>query len=144
MQAEQIFMLGNAIALIGWAILIFLPFWHSSDKFIVGLIITLFAIVYTWLMFTEFAPADTSSFSSLQGVMTLFKNPRLLLAGWIHYLAFDLLAGVFIKKNGARYNISHWLIIPCLFFTFMLGPFGLLLYLLIRLIKTKRYFSENF
>ncbi|MDP9230613.1 MAG: ABA4-like family protein, partial [Bacteroidota bacterium] len=91
-----------------------------------------------------FNPADEKSFGSLAGVMALFQNPRLLVAGWVHYLAFDLLTGVFIKNNSLKHGISHWLVIPCLFFTFMLGPVGLLLYMIIRWIVTKYYFAENY
>lgn len=75
--------------------------------------------------------------------MTLFQNQKLVVAGWVHYLAFDLLTGIFIKKNSLKYGISHWFIIPCLLFTFMLGPVGLLLYLLMRFIQTRDYFAEN-
>jgi len=77
-------------------------------------------------------------------VMELFQNKTIVTAGWVHYLAFDLMTGAWIKKNSLKYNITHWLIIPCLFLTFMLGPIGLLLYLIIRLFYTRRYFSENF
>lgn len=144
MHPEQIFTAANTLAMIGWIILIFLPFWQASDKFITSIIITLMALVYTWLMFTAFKPSDMEGFSSLNGVKKLFENDKLVVAGWVHYLAFDLLAGMFIKNNGIRYNINHWLLVPCMLLTFLFGPFGLLLFLIIRLIKTKRYFTGNF
>ena len=144
MHPETIFSLCNTIALVGWIILIAIPFWQSSDKFIIGIIITLFALVYSWLMMNSFNFADAKKFGSLPGVMELFQNPTLVAAGWIHYLAFDLMVGLFIKKNAMKHNISHWLVIPCLLFTFMLGPVGLLLYLLIRFINTRKYFASNF
>jgi hypothetical protein len=31
-------------------------------------------------------------------------------------------------------NAPHWLVIPCLFFTLMLGPIGLLLYFAVRMV----------
>lgn len=98
MTPDNIFNTCNSIAMLGWIILIFLPFWYQSDKFIVGVIITLLAIVYAWLIFSTFSPADAKSFGSLTGVMTLFQDPPLMVAGWVHYLAFDLLAGLFIKR----------------------------------------------
>ena len=144
MNPESIFQLCNTIALGGWIILLFLPFWLKSDKFILGIIITLFCIVYTWLVLTNFEISDFSKFGSLGGVMELFSRKEIVVAGWVHYLAFDLLAGLFIKRNAIRYGISHWILIPVLLLTFMLGPLGLLLYLIIRMISTKQYFSENF
>lgn len=144
MSPDTIFSLCSTLAMAGWIILVFLPFWFHSDKFILGIIITLFAIVYAWLVFDSFSFEDIKKFGSLQGVMELFDNPVMVTAGWIHYLAFDLLAGIFIKRNAIKHNISHWLLVPCLLLTFMFGPVGLLLYLLIRFIKTRQYFASNF
>ena len=130
--------------MIGWLILIVLPMWHSSDKFIIGIIVTLFAIIYTYYIVTNISAIDMKSFGSLKGVTALFTNPLAVLIGWVHYLAFDLMAGLFIKKNSLKYGISHWLVIPCMLLTFMFGPVGLLLYLLIRWLYTKQYFADNF
>jgi heme A synthase len=131
--------------MIGWLVLIVAsPFFQEVDKLLIGIFITLLAIVYTWLILTSFNSDDMKNFGSLDGVMNLFQNKTLVTAGWVHYLAFDLMVGIWIKRNSMKYGISHWLIIPCLLFTFMLGPVGLLLYLLIRFIKTRRYFSSNY
>lgn len=144
MSADTIFGLCNNIALAGWIILIFCPFWFNADKFVLGVIITLLAIAYVWLLTQWFSFSAISKFGSLNGVMELFQDRLLVTAGWIHYLAFDLLAGIFIKRNSVKHGISHWLIIPCLLLTFMFGPTGLLLYLLIRWVATKKYFATNF
>lgn len=144
MTPDKVFLLCNSIAMIGWIILIVFPIWHSSDKFIIGVIVTLFAVIYSYLIITNISDFDMESFSSLSGVTALFTNPVAVLIGWVHYLAFDLMAGIWIKKNSHKNNISHWLVIPCLLLTFMFGPVGLLLYLMIRLIKTRNYFTANF
>jgi hypothetical protein len=144
MTPDQIFQLCSTIAMIGWIVLIVLPNWQSVDKFLVGVIITLFCLVYAWIIFSDFKFGDMSSFGSLDGVMKLFTNKGIVVAGWVHYLAFDLMTGIFIRKNAQKHGISHWLTIPCLFFTFMLGPIGLLLYLLLRWLITKIYFADNY
>jgi Domain of unknown function (DUF4281) len=141
---ETVFSICSTIAMVGWIILIVLPGWYAADKFIIGIIITLFAIVYAWLLFSTFNFADVSKFGSLNGVMELFRDPAVVTAGWIHYLAFDLMAGLFIRYNAQKNGISHWLVIPCLLLTFMFGPVGLLLYLLIRWMITRDYFADNF
>ncbi len=145
MTPDSIFQICSTIAMIGWLVLIVVsPFILEIDKFLTGTIITLLSLVYAWLIASSFNPGDMKSFGSLDGVMTLFQNKTLLTAGWVHYLAFDLMVGTWIKRNSVKYGISHWLIIPCLLFTFMLGPVGLLVYLLIRFIKTRNYFSANY
>ena len=144
MTPDKVFQICNAIAMIGWIILVVLPMWISSDKFIIGIIITLFAIIYTYYIAANLSAIDLKSFGSLKGVTALFTNPLAVLIGWVLYLAFDLMVGIWIKRNSLKYGISHWLIIPCLLLTFMFGPVGLLLYLLIRFAKTKNYFSANY
>ena len=144
MTPDKIFSICNSIALAGWLILMFLPFWHNRDRFIVGVIVTLFCIVYTWLIITSFDLAGFKNFNTLNGVMDLFTNKTMVTAGWVHYLAFDLMTGVFILRNARLHGINHWITVPCLFMTFMLGPIGLLLYLIIRMIATRKFLAENF
>ena len=144
MTPDAVFQICNLIAMLGWIILIALPMWYASDKFIIGIIVTLFAVIYTYYIVTNLSAIDMKSFGSLKGVTTLFTNPLAVLIGWVHYLAFDLMVGTWIKRNSLKYGISHWLIIPCLLLTFMFGPIGLLLYLLIRFAKTRNYFSASF
>ena len=145
MTPDAIFQYCSSLAMVGWLIIIIAsPLWSGFDKFLIGIVITLFAIVYTWLVLQSFNPGDFQKFGSLDGVMELFTNKTMVTAGWVHYLAFDLLTGAWIKKNALTYNISHWLLIPCLFLTFMLGPIGLLLYLIIRGFVAKNYFARNY
>lgn len=145
MSADSIFSICSSIAMFGWVILIVAsPFWRGADKFLIGIVVTLLAIVYAWCIGQSFHPDDFQKFGTLDGVMGLFTNKTAVTAGWVHYLAFDLLTGIWIKKNADKYGISHWVLIPCLFFTFMMGPVGLLMYLVVRLIKTKHYFADNY
>jgi len=145
MSPNSIFQTCSTIAMAGWLVLLIIsPFWSSFDKFLIGIIITLLAIVYAWLIFQVFTPGDFEKFSSLNGVMELFTDKTAVTAGWIHYLAVDLLTGIWIKKNAQKYNIHHLIVLPCLLVTFMLAPIGLLLYLLVRSIKAKQYFAANY
>ncbi len=145
MTPALIFQLSSSIALIGWLVLIIAsPFIQEVDKFLMGIIITLLAMVYAWLIISSFNPGDLKKFGTLDGVMSLFQDKTLVTAGWVHYLAFDLMVGIWIKRNSLKYGINHWFIIPCLLLTFMLGPVGLLIYLLIRFIKTNNYFATNY
>jgi len=145
MSPDSIFQTCSTIVMAGWLVLLIIsPFWSSFDKFLIGIIITLLAIVYAWLIFQVFTPEDFEKFSSLNGVMELFTDKTAVTAGWIHYLAIDLLTGIWIKKNAQKYNIHHLIVLPCLLVTFMLAPIGLLLYLLVRLVKTKQYFAANY
>lgn len=142
MDPDQLFQIANAIAMIGWITLIIFPDKSWTNKLLTGVVITLFAVVYTFIIFTSITPGDFNNFSTLDGVMGLFTNEKGVLAGWIHYLAFDLMTGLYIVNNARKFNINRWILLPSLVFTFMLGPFGLLLYFVIRSIKNRKYFHE--
>lgn len=137
MKAEQIFSIVNLIALIGWIILAVAPRWIVTRKVVLsGAIPLLLAVAYLILIVVFFGKSE-GSFGSLAGVMQLFTNQWTVLAGWIHYLAFDLFVGVWEVKDSQEKGISHWFVIPCLFLTFMLGPIGFLLYSILRLFLAK-------
>jgi len=142
MSNQLMFNIANAFAMLGWLLLIILPGWKWTGRIVMGFIIVLLASIYVYTIAITFDPSVMESFSRLGGVMALFTNETAVLAGWIHYLAFDLMVGMFIVSNAAKNNIKHWITIPALLGSFMFGPAGLLLYLIIRWIKTRRYFMN--
>jgi len=97
--------------------------------------------LYLTLMGLNLIGAD-GGFSSLAEVARLFENPSLLLAGWVHYLAFDLFIGAWEVRDARRLGIPHLLVVPCLVLTFMLGPVGLLLYLGLRVGLRRRWMMQ--
>ena len=141
MNSDTLFELANGLALITWIVLILFQRASWLKSAILGISITLLATVYTFLIITTFDAGSFESFGSLSGVMSLFQNGEAVLAGWIHYLAFDLLAGLYIVSSAEKLGINRWVITPSLLLTFMMGPLGLLTYLIIRLILEKKYFT---
>jgi hypothetical protein len=134
MSLEAIFSLASALAMLGWLGLVFVPKWAPARELIPSVIVpVMLALIYTFLMlsFRDEASVD-GGFGTLAEVKALFTVDALLLAGWIHYLAFDLFIGAWILRDSQAHQINHFLILPCLFFTLMAGPFGLLLYLALR------------
>lgn len=132
MAAESLFSIAGTLVLPGWLLLLFLPRWKYSAPVISGVVIpVLLALLYGWLILFNIGNGD-GGFGSLAEVSALFSNDFLLLAGWVHYLAFDLFIGSWEVRDSQRNNIHHLAVVPCLFLTFMLGPIGLLLYLGIR------------
>ena len=132
MSADQLFSICNAVALVGWILLIIVPRWKWTTQLITSCIIPLvLGGLYAGLMATQIGGAE-GGFGSLEDIARLFQNPYVLLAGWVHYLAFDLFVGSWIVRDAGRMEIRHWFVLPCLLLTFVLGPVGLLLYFLLR------------
>ena len=137
MSPEQIFSTCGALSMLGWAGLALAPRWSVTRDWLAPVVVPLLiGVVYVTLMLTyvDRAPAG-GGFDSLAGVAKLFSVQELLLAGWIHYLAFDLFVGAWEVKDAQEQGIHHLLVIPCLFLTLMAGPGGLLVYWLIRLLN---------
>jgi uncharacterized membrane protein (GlpM family) len=144
MKPETLFQICNSIAPLGWLLLIALPRWKGTRQIVLsGILPLLFGLVYLTLIVLFFGESE-GGFDSLASVSQLFKNPYALVAGWVHYLAFDLFIGSWELKNSQNLGISHWLVVPCLILTFLFGPIGLLLYFIVRLIHTKNLLHENF
>lgn len=143
MNAENVFSIANMVALAGWILLAVAPGWKWTRKLVIsGALSLLLSAVYLILIVLFFGRSE-GGFDSLPNVMLLFSNKYNVLAGWIHYLAFDLFVGSWEVKDAQSRGISHWYVVPCLFLTFMLGPIGFLAYHSIRLAVTKRVTIEG-
>jgi len=89
------------------------------------------AVLYCSLLFAHLGESN-GNFSTLDGVAALFQNRWLLLAGWVHYLAFDLFVGSWEVRDAEAQRISHLAVVSCLILTFLFGPAGLLAYCILR------------
>jgi len=137
MNPAQVFSIVSAIAALQWVLLIVLPKWKVTQWLIGHFFVPLlFSVIYC-VYITGFFGIQGGGFNSIQQVRQLFTNDGLLLAGWVHYLAFDLLIGFYIIKSAQAKAVPHLLVIPCLVLTFMFGPCGFLLYQIIQKIKNK-------
>jgi hypothetical protein len=129
---ESFFSAVNMLALTGWLALLAAPRTRAVTWWFAGLALpALLAVLYLVLLAT-YAPGAEGGFSSLGGVASLFGTPGVLLAGWVHYLAFDLFIGAWICRRGAAEGLNPWLVRLCLPPTFLVGPVGLLLFLGLR------------
>jgi hypothetical protein len=130
-NAETAFSIANTTALVVWVALVLLPGRRWVNEIAVSVAAALFAVAYVAIIAPRWLTSP-GGFSSLASVATLFGNPWLLLAGWIHYLAFDLLIGSWEARDSGRLGIPHLLVVPCLLLTFLFGPAGWLLYIAVR------------
>lgn len=136
MDPQTLFKICNYGVLPAWLMLVLLPRWKWTTTVITPVVFPgLLGLVYLYLAVVYFRSAE-GSFGSLTGVASFFENPHVLLAGWIHYLAFDLFIGSWQVRDAQRSGVRHWFVVPCLFLTLMLGPVGLVTYLTIRTIAT--------
>lgn len=137
MTWETAYLALNASVVPAWALLVFLP-RAGVTKAVVhsGLYPVILGLIYAAslgaaILFDQAAP--DANMTSLGGVMALFSHPNGIITGWTHYLVFDLFVGSWIARDAQRRGVPHLPAVPCMLLTFLFGPVGLLLYLLLRL-----------
>ena len=137
MTPDLLFQILNMATLAAWLPLVFVPRQRWASTILPIAMPALLAIVYVALLAVSL-PGSDGGFSSLADVRTLFADPHALLAGWTHYLAFDLFIGGWQVRDARERGIRHLLVVPGLAMTFLVGPAGLLYYLIIRSFAGRR------
>lgn len=132
MSPDSLFQVAGSIALLGWIALALGPLAPRTLGRVGGVVIPLvLSGGYAAIVLAHWSSGQ-GGFDSLGSVQKLFENRWLLLAGWVHYLAFDLLVGAWQLRTARREHIAHLLLLPCLLATFLFGPAGYLLFQLLR------------
>lgn len=135
MTPETLFSAFSGFVLLGWLALVLAPLRRERAITLARWVAIILCGGYFALLAAGLAgpgPPAGASFDSLAGVRLLLSTPEALLAGWVHYLAFDLVVGTWQVADAPAANIPHWLLLPCLALTFVAGPAGLLLYFLLK------------
>ena len=128
----------NLIALVAWIALIALPRWPVLLSGVLYLGIGLLCLVYAVSMIGVVsglipnAGGGGADFTTIAGVQAIFATRAGVTIGWTHYLAFDLFVGLWIARDGDAKNVSRLVQAPILLATFVAGPLGLLIWLVVR------------
>jgi hypothetical protein len=136
MQLEELFSLAGTLALAGWLPLALVPLRFAWPQKVAVGVALLISVGYVALIGVHWAQSE-GGFGSLADVSRLFENRGLLLAGWVHYLAFDLLVGAWNRREATRIGLALWLLLPCLLLTFLFGPLGWLMFMALRFYRMR-------
>ncbi|MFB0613262.1 ABA4-like family protein [Aurantiacibacter poecillastricola] len=144
---DSLFGIANVWAMVCWAALIVLPrtkllqsavFYAGIGLFCLAYVVLLVLLLTGSLNGRAVEGASDPSFQTIEGVRGIFMSDGGVTVGWIHYLAFDLFAGLWIAKDADQKGFSRWLQAPVLLITFVAGPAGLLAWLAIRERRARR------
>ena len=131
-HTELLFTIANTAILLTWFPLLLAPKWSFTKKMLafpyVPFILSFF---YLFFLLSDGGLAE-ADFSSLDGILELYRNatPEAAAAGWMHYLAFDYWVWCWMLRYAQKKDVPHLLIVVPLLCTFMLGPVGIMLYVL--------------
>ena len=124
---DTLFSIASGFAGLAWIWLIVLPRWNWAVFAVCYCLIGLFCLAYAALILVFFFRVEGGGFNSIAQVRALFSSDPVLVAGWLHYLAFDLVIGLWIVQRLEASAVSRLLQAPILAATFLFGPFGLLI-----------------
>ena len=126
MDFETLFSIAGRIAMLGWLCLLFSPLIPKWADWIAGMILPIIlSLGYVILLVTP-SSDSAGGFGTLADVMVLFSYGQAALAGWVHFLAFDLFIGAWVCRIARSEGVRFWLVAPCLPVVFLFGPAGLL------------------
>jgi hypothetical protein len=119
----------NTLAMIGWALLMFAPKRWKWLLATTGIVIPCtLGLIYGALMLVNFTSVEGGGYASLAQVQALMDNESVLVAGWAHYLCFDLFIGTWIARESDKIGVVRIVQIPILLATYLFGPVGLVLF----------------
>src|SRR6266478_7390792 len=140
-----LFRLSNLLVLPFWALMILLPRWRWTACILRSPFVSAApALLYAALVLPRLDtiwPAIARP--TLNGVAALLGSPEGATIAWVHFLAFDLFVGRWIFLDSQERRLSPLLMAPVLFLTLMLGPFGFLIYLVLRALAISREASKG-
>ena len=132
---HDVFLVCNYGILPAWALLIALPASPWTQRIVHSMLVpVVLGAVYVWAFIANPDLPEGGGFTTLGGVMAMFTSPWIALAGWVHYLIFDLFIGAWEVRDAGRRGIRHLYVVPCLIATLLAGPVGLAAYLLLRML----------
>ena len=130
----------TAFAMIGWALMIVLPFWSFTKRLVewslFPVAVSAIYVVGIIAVLSETGLGIASDFGNAEGVLRLLAQPDIALIAWIHILAFDHLVAVVIFRDNLRHRVVPLPIQSViLFMTLMFGPAGFLTYWTVRVAR---------
>ena len=131
--SAEIFPVSN-VSLLTWGLLIFLPSWEylKPAALIAPVINAVLYVAAISFLLTHPTQEISADLLTLDGIVTTFRNPDGVLAGWLHYCVFDPLVGLGEVLDSQQNKVPHFLVVPCLILTLLFGPMGFLSYLAVR------------
>jgi len=133
MTPSEVFSIANIMVFPMWILMIVFPKWKAT-RFLIDfkVIPIVLSLLYAFYIISSIIEGPSMDFGSLQAVMQLFTVEDAVLGGWLHYLAFDLLVGMWMLNENNTLKIHPMIMAPCLLGTFMMGPIGFLLFMGVR------------
>ena len=143
-NTEMIYLWLNFGVIPFWFTLIFFPHSRICSYLITSVFpFFILSLIYSYMIYLFYISdydfsQNFSLYLSIENLKMLFSEDAFLLLFWIHFLGVNLFCGCWIVKDSQKLNISKYINFFPLVFTYFIGPVGLFIYWLIRIVFAKR------
>jgi hypothetical protein len=134
---DTLFQFVTLLPLPFWFLMIAMPNWRGTQRVMRGRLSVMPLLAAYAVLVIPQLPEVLSAFLQpeplkLDHLAGALGKPEIALVAWVHFLAFDLFVGRWIYRDGRERGVNRWPLSAVLLLTLLLGPLGLLLYLLLR------------
>ena len=127
-----------------WFILIFFP-----QSKICGILTTsilpflILGCVYVYLIFYFYNEGydfleNFELYLGIYNLANLFENELFIILIWIHFLSINLFCAAWIVRDSQKFMVPKAMVFVPLIFTYFVGPFGILIYWIVRIFFAKK------
>ena len=126
-----------------WFVLIFFPQSYLSRFFVTSIFpIVILSGAYIFMLYKAYFNSynfniNFGLYLGLDNILDLFSNKSFLMMFWIHFISINLFTGGWIVKDSQKFSMNKIIVSIPLVITYLIGPMGLLIYWLIRMIYSK-------
>jgi hypothetical protein len=126
-----------------WLILIFFPRSNFCRYFVTSIFpIFILSGSYIFILYKSYLNSydfnnNFSLYFGIDNLSELFTDKSYLMLFWIHFVSINLFVGGWIVKDSQKFSINKILLITPLITLYLIGPFGLFFYWLIRIFYAK-------
>ena len=141
---ETLYMWINLGVIPFWLILIFFPQSYLCRFFVTSIFpFALLSGVYIFIIYKSFLSGydfdeNFTLYLGLNELSRLFEDTLYLMIFWTHFIAINLFVGGWIVKDAQKFSINKILLAIPLITTYLIGPFGIFVYWIVRIFYAKR------
>ena len=148
---EMIYHFTNIGVIPLWILLAFLPSWSGTKVLVNSILVPLILSLTYFYVFYIYVNTSDGIFSNIldkgktfelymriDQLKKVLSDKNVLLLFWIHFLTANLMLGAWIAADAAKNKALQFIVLVPLIFTYFLGPIGLGIYLLLRLLAAQK------
>jgi hypothetical protein len=149
---EMIYHFTNIGVIPIWILLVFLPGWNGTKVLINSILVplilglTYFYVLYIYINTSEGIFSNILDkgkifelYMGIDKLKKIFNDKNVLLLFWIHFLTVNLILGAWIATDAAKNKALQFIVLVPLVLTYFAGPFGLGIYLILRLLAAQKF-----